>query len=291
MFAAPAPQVRLGDLLDPDSLAAMLEGIGYFHDDRIDEPGELAVRADLIDVFPPDTGVPLRIRLEEGRIALYDPVGQLGTGTTCERASLTPVIEPRGCDVTLLDHLPDAQVFVDADAQVQGERFGALWRDAGGEPDQIVGAEDWHALMANAHVVASDDLQAGERFIEGARPAGALAKAIAAAREAGDRVVLAGSARDIRFLSRRVEAIVGAAPSSVTHWREVAAAPPGALLAIEFELDRRWREPGLTVVAAADILGARAVEKGDRLLLQEAGLDGDRLLTRVREVLDAIASD
>jgi transcription-repair coupling factor (superfamily II helicase) len=47
----------------------------------VDEPGEIAIRGGAIDLFPSDAEQPVRIHLSEGRverIALYDPVSQLG---------------------------------------------------------------------------------------------------------------------------------------------------------------------------------------------------------------------
>lgn len=41
-----------------DDLSAMLEDIGYVADDRVGEPGEMAVRGDVVDVFPADAGLP-----------------------------------------------------------------------------------------------------------------------------------------------------------------------------------------------------------------------------------------
>jgi transcription-repair coupling factor (superfamily II helicase) len=48
----------------------------------------------------------------------------------------------------------------------------------------------------------------------------------------------------------------------VDTWREVRDAAPGALLAAAVELDRGWREDGLTAIAAADVLGSRAGDPG-----------------------------
>ena len=46
------PHLAPGDPIDVDAFAARLEAIGYVADERVDEPGEMAVRGQVIDVFP-----------------------------------------------------------------------------------------------------------------------------------------------------------------------------------------------------------------------------------------------
>ncbi|RAK56436.1 transcription-repair coupling factor [Phenylobacterium deserti] len=84
--AAPAEVVRdaflvltKGDALEREAMEAFAQRTGYLFDDRIDEPGEMAILGEVIDVFPAAADRPVRITLAEGRIAEikhYDPISQ-----------------------------------------------------------------------------------------------------------------------------------------------------------------------------------------------------------------------
>ena len=79
--ADPGVTLRTGDALDPDALRARLERLGYVLDDSADEPGEMAVRGAVVDVFAAASGgdAAVRIHHEEGRITAlrpYDPATQ-----------------------------------------------------------------------------------------------------------------------------------------------------------------------------------------------------------------------
>ena len=58
-FEGDQPTVEVGAELDPERFFAELQTIGYFADDRIDEPGEIAVRGGVIDLFPADAETPI----------------------------------------------------------------------------------------------------------------------------------------------------------------------------------------------------------------------------------------
>lgn len=55
-FGHAPPRLVPGKALAVDSFTATLEEIGYFADDRVDEPGEMAIRGEVIDIFPADAG-------------------------------------------------------------------------------------------------------------------------------------------------------------------------------------------------------------------------------------------
>ncbi|MDQ4061081.1 MAG: DEAD/DEAH box helicase, partial [Pseudomonadota bacterium] len=105
------------------------------------------------------------------------------------------------------------------------------------------------------------------RFATGASPARAFAAYIRDRVAAGQRVVVAAIAeRDSRVLARRAEQAVGRPPERVADWDAVTAAPAGALLALQLDLDAGFVDgaSGTTVVAAADLLGSRAMRAADR---------------------------
>jgi transcription-repair coupling factor (superfamily II helicase) len=68
---------------DTEDLTRRLRAFGYRLDERVDEPGEAALRGRVVDVFPPDLAEPVRIEHQDGIILslrYYDPVSQLGIG-------------------------------------------------------------------------------------------------------------------------------------------------------------------------------------------------------------------
>jgi len=263
-FAAPPVEIAPGERPDVDQLTARLEEMGYFLDDRVDESGEFAVRGSAIDLFPADADLPVRIHIEEGavaRINAFDPVTQLGMGDELERLLVLPVIEPAlGIDpVSVFEHLPAAAVAMDPEAADRRDSYAELVRESGGAA-QLVLPSDWNTAVAGRQAVDMSEgaEQQGRRFVETRNPERAVLQAIREARAAGDRVLVTGRARDLRFFSRGLERRLGAPLRTATSWGEIESARPAALLAAEVELERGWREPGLAVIASADALGGRA---------------------------------
>ncbi len=267
-FDAAPPTVARDQKLDLEQFAADLIDIGYIADDRVDEPGEVAVRGQVIDIFPADAGEPYRIEVENGRvisIRAYDPMTQLTDGE-CETLELGRVREPELRDpVTLFDHLPDARIFVDPAADRRRRRFLALAADAARRrpdraPRDLCTAELWDAALNRFDLSGfeQDERDPPPRFVEQRFPARAFRKAALEAFEAKERVLLLGSARDLRFLSRRVPRALGAEPRMVRSWREAMDEAPGSLLMLEMPVQRGFRGDGILAVAAADLLGSRA---------------------------------
>jgi transcription-repair coupling factor (superfamily II helicase) len=266
-FAEAPLTIAPGELLGGDEFAEALEALGYFRDDRVDEPGEIAVRAGAIDLFPADLERPVRIHLDEGRIDRidsYDPLTQLGSGETLDRLAIGPAAEPQvgAGAVSLFEHLPQAAVALDAEASERRERFAELAVEAAGPDGAAALVTDWDRLVGGRAKV--DLRQNGEaevsRFVESRSPERAFRKALDEARQQDSRVLIAGSARDIRFVSRRIEKRIGEPPRPVARWTQVAQAAPGSMLTSTAELGRGWSEPGLLVVTTADILGERATD-------------------------------
>ncbi len=85
-------RLSVGDSLDRDVLAARLVGLGYQRMALVEEPGEVAVRGDIIDVFPPQLATPIRIELwgdEVDSIRSFDPASQRSQAK-CSTALLPP---------------------------------------------------------------------------------------------------------------------------------------------------------------------------------------------------------
>ncbi|WP_434128696.1 helicase-related protein [Novosphingobium fluoreni] len=264
----PAPPIlHCGDAIDFTTFAVTLEELGYFRDERVDEPGEFAVRGLVIDIYPADAAGPYRIEASGDKIAsirAYDPISQLTT-EDCDTLEIGRAREPEAGDgVTLVDHLPKARIFQDKGADKRRRVFVQLAADTAQRAGraamrQICSDERWHASTASHpdKALAGDIGDAPARFAEQGDPMRAFAKA---AREAlkGGKVLLVGSPRDLRFLTPRIAAKLKEDVQSITAWREALEAPQGALLSLAMPLPRGFRSADMLVVSAADLLGSRA---------------------------------
>ncbi len=274
-FSGTPTIMAVGDPFDAAEWQGRLESLGYFLDDRVDEHGEMAVRGNVVDLFPADADAPVRIEMTDGRIAAirhYDPVTQRGEDAI-DRIAIGDACEPPAADATLFDHLPGAAIALDPDAAARRDRFvelaadGARTRKAHRGPALVAkladGARWADALAGRATIdLATGDEAEGARFVEQRQPLRAVARAIRAARAAGDTVVLAGGARDLRFLSGRIARALSEAPAPAADWQAVLDAAGGALLSLAAPIERGWHGAGLLVIAAADLLGARAGDEG-----------------------------
>ena len=70
--------------------------------------------------------------------------------------------------------------------------------------------------------------------------------------------MLAGSERDLRFLSPRLARTAKLDLEPAADWAAVLASPAGSALRLAASVDRGFTLDGVTVVAAADLLGGRA---------------------------------
>ncbi|WP_314372523.1 TRCF domain-containing protein [Sphingomonas paucimobilis] len=268
-FDAEPPQVAVGTPCDLPALFETLTGLGYIPDERVDEPGELALRGRVLDVFPADADQPLRIEVEDDRVVSirhYDPADQRTTTAEIERRELGRVAEPPlGEDrCALIDHLPDATIVLPPAADDRRRRLLLLSGDAARRgarraAREVIDEKAWDALIAARQVVTID--RAGDpppRFVEQAAPMRGLAKLGKAAIEAGERVVLIGSERDLRFLTRRVEKALATEAVPAADWSAVRKRSAGPLLTLAAPADRGFRTKRLLAIAAADLIGSRA---------------------------------
>ena len=179
-FAAAPPLLVPGDAIDAVSLADHLLGIGYFVDDRIDEPGEIAVRGEVIDLFPADAELPVRIEIAGGRIAslrAYDPMSQR-TVVELDRVEVGRAAEPAtGDGVSLFAHLEVASVVFDSKARARRTQFKALADEASrlsGVTSVAVSDKVWDKTLADWAMLdwSADDSEALPRFVERKAPGG-----------------------------------------------------------------------------------------------------------------------
>lgn len=277
LYAAPSsfdpapPIVEIGSSVDPEEFATQMIAIGYFADDRVDEPGEFALRGNVIDIYPADAERPYRVEIVDRTIASirgYDPVSQRSLeeirALEVGRASEPPLEN----GVALLDHLEGATVIMEEGADKRRRSLLALAaevsdRQLGRAPASFCTDETWRKSLA-AHPLGQLSGAFGEppqRFAEQRSPLRAFA---AAARPAldGGKVLLLGSERDLRFLGSRIRKVIDQEIHEVASWRQAIAAPAGSFIQLRMTLSRGFRMGEMLVVAAADLLGSRA-ERGN----------------------------
>ncbi len=72
-------EVRRGQQIDRDELAAALLDLGYERVDLVDDVGQFSIRGGIVDISPPTSRQPVRLELfgnEVERLRLFDPVTQ-----------------------------------------------------------------------------------------------------------------------------------------------------------------------------------------------------------------------
>ncbi|RDI61938.1 transcription-repair coupling factor [Microvirga subterranea] len=87
--------LKPGDVFERERLERQLRRMGYVFDERVDEPGEAALRGQVIDLYPAGTERPVRVEHDDGRIVAlrpFDPASQLADGE-CADLRLLPASE------------------------------------------------------------------------------------------------------------------------------------------------------------------------------------------------------
>ncbi|MHB8286478.1 MAG: transcription-repair coupling factor [Caulobacteraceae bacterium] len=94
--------LALNDAFDAEAFRAFLDRAGYLVTDRVDEPGQVDIREQVIDVYPAALPCPYRLNLDGSRICAirtFDPVSQRTTGdapTLTLGAASELMLEPEG---------------------------------------------------------------------------------------------------------------------------------------------------------------------------------------------------
>ena len=177
---------------------------------------------------------------------------------------------------TVLDYASEARISLEPDVLARADAFIEIVREARasrtilGRPGSrapaanrlYLNSQESGAQLDKRSVVrwqAPADLDARQipSFALERRP-GEAARAFASARrKAGKRVVVAGpSEDDLTGIWRQLTD--GQAPERAEGWDAVLKSPPGTLVEMLAPLDEGFDANGVTVVAAADILGSRA---------------------------------
>ncbi|AWN54139.1 helicase-related protein [Methylobacterium sp. 17Sr1-1] len=287
-------ELRAGDALDPARLTAELQRLGYILDDRVDEPGEVAVRGRTVDVYPAAAPRPCRIEHADGTITAirtYDAVSQrsldevetlvVDPATEVILAPDSPVrLRPfsgqehqlptlYGRLVTVLDYVPEARLVVEAGAEGRAEAF--FEQIAEGRTSEVASRgqaaplyltpAEWTKTRKAREVAVASDADAASiavpAFLRERRPGPAFSAYLRERLKAGERVVLAGDPAGLKRLSRQAARAAERGVRPVADWSEAVAAAGGEIVALPAPLDAGFRAPdlGATVIATPDVYG------------------------------------
>lgn len=266
-FDAAPPVFAVGDAVDPEALAATLEGIGYYADERVDEPGEYARRGQVIDVYPADAEHPCRVELDAERIIairVYDPITQMAL-KECESIEVGRASEPDCADgVTIFDHLDKARVVLDEGAEERRRTLVALSRDSTkrahrGSAKSICDDDRYAMGLARHEEIALQGhfTAPPPRFAEDRDPSSLFRRWAKGVLRSG-KIVLLGTRRDLRFLHPRAERILRRDVVKVESWRHAVEAPRGSVLMLPIPVPRGFTVGDLSAVAAFDLIGSKA---------------------------------
>lgn len=289
--------VRPGDPLDTAVLEAFARSAGYAADDRIDEPGEIAIRGGTIEIFAGGDALPCRIELSDGVVTAlrcFDPVTQRSTGEI-DRLDIPPVTElppsdeawPRGAEhrlpkawpslTTLPDHMADARILALPGTLALAEGRLARLHEARAEAEAdgahplpaealYLGAADWAELAPRITPLSVGDWKPVPAFAAAARPRARLAQFLGSEAVAGHRVVfVAGSEREASRVARMVAQADGHPPARVAGWPDAQGEDRALLLA---DLAEGALAGGVVLITAQDMLGSRALSNSRQAALQ-----------------------
>ncbi len=289
--------LRPGEKIDPEAVRSFCTAGGYVEDERVDEPGEVAFRGEVIDIFPAGEPAPCRIEMIDARITSirrYDPVSQRTDGDL-ERLHVVTSSEltdagdgvpqeahgartPHEDLCPVFDYLPGAAITIEAGAEDRCEAMIAQIREAYEDRLKTAGPGD-HAPAPPERLYLTDEewrdhvaarvesLDAASRFgpvpefAMQPRSASALAAFLRKRDEEKNRILLVGpDDRDLSRLADRAGRTLGRKPASARSWEEVLQQPAGSIVALKADLERGLvdRKSRVAVIAVHDVLGSRA---------------------------------
>lgn len=272
VFDAALPRIRVRDRIDAQVFAKSIRELGYFEDDRVDEPAEYAIHGKVIDIFPADAAMPVRVELADGvvaRLREFDSVSQRGL-RDLPYLETGPALEPEitGKGKTLFDYFPGAAIALDHGVVAERTRFLSLAADAAevsrGAPvatrRKLVAKAAWDASLKGRSIV---DLTAAAeeqriRFGAAPNPVRAMNAEITTALTEKARVAIVGSAHDLRFVKKRLGKTIAAALKTAKSWTDADRGPRSRVAMFEMDVEHSWRETGRLVVSARDVLGSNA---------------------------------
>lgn len=289
--------LKTGDRLDREALEAFALRTGYVTDDRIDEPGEIAILGEVVDVFPAAAARPVRITLTDDRIETmrwFDPLSQrsdtdvdvITLKGASERCLDDGDVREPGCEhrlgqtdgplETLFESCGGAPLLLESgavdrclqfldqvhEAHVTARTFG----ESAGLPAPtslyLSTGEAQESLGKGRVVEIAHDASVGETFAVHRSPGRALKGAIENRSAQGRRVVISGLAAELKMVGRLLKRQAVELPQAMATWQEVLDGEPGTLSLFEADLGSGFDAPeaGVTLITASDILGGRVAQ-------------------------------
>lgn len=293
-----------GEVLDREAFERFVLRTGYVIDDRVDEPGEIAIRGNVVEVFPADADAPIRITdAEDGTIETmtrYDPRSQrsleeietlqLGPGSEwiAEDADTVDVDEHRLGErydrlETLFDYLPKGRMVVSpmaheniaaiheqiAEAYSTACDFGEA-RKPRPVDELYLDAKAWDAACAKTEELNVDlyQIEAVPDFSAVRSPSASLGAFIKEQLALKRQVIVCGTPGEQQPL-RKILRRQGVEVSDLDGGLDALDGSAGVHMA-PFDLDEGFVDAraGLVVIAAADVLGSRlnATQSAQQLL-------------------------
>lgn len=277
--------IGCGDALDPDAFESFALGVGYDIDDRIDEPGELAIRGATIEIFAAGRDMPCRIELTEGVVTAlreFDPVTQRSTGDI-DRIRIMPVSElPAGAEgrtrgaehalskawdgLTLLpDHMQGARLTALGDTLDLADKRLMRLQEAHDEAEAdgahplavdalYLGPQEWAGLAADVHVLRAGEGRPVPSFASASRPRAQLARFLDSEAVTRRVVFVAAAEAEVARITRMATQGGMSPPERVQAWHETRDHPRAILRA---DLAQGAIRDDVVVVTGQDLLGSR----------------------------------
>jgi transcription-repair coupling factor (superfamily II helicase) len=302
--------LAVGDRLDREALAAFARRAGWCFDERVDEPGEIALLGAVADLFPPGAAGPVRLSLDDRdgvtEMRRYDPVSQrtlepvervrlgaaseIGAGAEGDKTEgdagfETRLVASHGALTDLFDHLDDPVVRLEPSVLDRVDRVWAQVEEAcatrrrfadgpaAPPPSALyLDPKRVRARLAAAQALDLEGLEAAPSFAAEGVPGRALKTFIRTCLEAGLRVALAGAAHEQKLIGRMLGRIGFGDLALAEHWAAATRGPRGEAARVAVDLDRGFidRRAGLAVVTASDLFGGR-VARADRSVTADFG--------------------
>ncbi|WP_438754974.1 DEAD/DEAH box helicase [Pararhizobium sp. O133] len=298
--------LKVGQPFDRDAFKEFAQRTGYVEEAVADDPGELVVREDVIDIFPAGSSVPMRIVLDDDdgieELRFFDPNTQRTTDTVHEMTfgpaselvfmDIPDMVGERTLSVenqmlqaypimqTLFDIVAGSSLCFQEGWESKLEELVATIRDATEARAEAKFGEhhrrnsfylDQGRLLKEIARFARFDIDYADArpqgSIEGRNRRKALVNFIDQQKNAGQSVVLAGCGSVMDGVLRAVAQTSDLTP--VDDWKACLSAPAGALVTLKCRLDRGFAVRHIQVVTAADILGEEPDEIDTSSFLNE----------------------
>jgi transcription-repair coupling factor (superfamily II helicase) len=277
-------EIGLGASLDMAELESFLHRSGYVLDERVDEPGEVALRGSVIDIFVASRDLPVRIDHADGEVTaihVYDPATQrtLGDLDRVVIDAASEVIEapdsqnPTGTEglerklierhpnlVSLFDYRCDAPILIEPAAEERRAAFLVMLSDLheSGAARMYFDADAWRDEIAERIETLEVACDAVPHFAASHRPAAACADYLAPLLQRGIKAALPITPPSAFAASKRIASRLGLELDAVESWTDVQAAALGVLCGFDVPFERGFQDDAVVIVTPGDLLGSKA---------------------------------